>query len=145
MAGRVPYRSRDAYRVFRAISTRWMDNDAFGHVNNTVYYSWFDTAVNAYLVETGVLDLATSTTICLVVETGCRYARSITFPEGVEAGIRVVHLGTSSVRYEVGLFVAGSTTAAAEGVFVHVHVDRVTRRPLPFTAAWRTALERVEV
>ena len=142
MTGRLPYRPRDAYRVFRSISTRWMDNDAYGHVNNTVYYSWFDTAVNAYLVDAGVLDIAHGT-ICLVVETGCRYARSVTFPQSVEAGIRAVHIGTSSVRYEIGLFLAGSREAAAEGFFVHVHVDRDTRRPLPFTPGWRAALAAI--
>lgn len=143
MTARAPFRPREVYRAFRTISTRWMDNDAYGHVNNTVYYSWFDTAVNAYLVEAGVLDIATSTSICVVVETGCRYARSVTFPEAVEAGIRVVHIGGSSVRYEVGLFIAGSTTAAAEGFFIHVHVDRTSRRPQPFTSAWRIALEAI--
>lgn len=120
-----------------------MDNDAYGHVNNTVYYSWFDTAVNFYLVEAKVLDIADSRTICLVVETGCRYAQSVTFPQAIEAGIRVVEIGNSSVRYEVGLFAAGSQSAAAEGFFVHVHVDRLTRRPLPFTPQWRDALTAI--
>ena len=143
MAERVPYRPRGAYRRFRSIATRWMDNDVYGHVNNTVYYSWFDTAVNAYLVDAGVLDPRGGSSIALVVETGCRYARPIAFPETVEAGIRTVHIGTSSVRYEVGLFLAGASAAAAEGFFVHVHVDRTTRRPLPFPPDWRTALEAI--
>ncbi|QYE34911.1 acyl-CoA thioesterase [Polymorphobacter sp. PAMC 29334] len=145
MAERAPFRPREAYRTWRTISTRWMDNDAYGHVNNTVYYSWFDTVVNGYLVDAGVLDIATSPTICVVVETGCRYAQSVTFPQGVEAGIRVVHTGLSSVRYEVGLFIAGTRTAAAEGYFVHVHVDRESRRPLAFTPQWRSALIAISV
>ena len=140
MASRDPFRPRDAYRVYRTIATRWMDNDAYGHVNNTVYYSWFDTAVNAYLVDAGALDIAHGASIALVVETGCRYARAVTFPQSVEAGIRVVHFGLSSVRYEVGLFLAGETAAVAEGFFIHVHVDRASRRPVPFTAEWRSAL-----
>lgn len=135
-----PFRPHAAYRAFRSIATRWMDNDAYGHVNNTVYYSWFDTAVNAHLVEAGVLDIAAGPTICLVVETGCRYARAVTFPEIVEAGIRVAYLGQSSVRYEIGLFTGGGADAAAEGFFTHVHVDRKTRRPLPFGEDWRTVL-----
>jgi acyl-CoA thioester hydrolase len=120
-----------------------MDNDAYGHVNNTVYYSWFDTVVNGYLVDAGVLDIANGATIGVVVETGCRYARSVTFPQSIEAGIRVVHVFTSNVRYEVGLFIAGTPSAAAEGFFVHVHVDRQTRRPIPFTPGWRTALAEI--
>ena len=120
-----------------------MDNDAYGHVNNTVYYSWFDTAVNAYLVERGVLDIVAGPTICLVVETGCRYAQAVTFPETVEAGICVAHLGTSSVRYEIGLFVGGGVRAIAEGFFTHVHVNRNTRRPLPFGDDWRTVLTAI--
>jgi acyl-CoA thioester hydrolase len=132
--------SRDDYRAFRTIPTRWMDNDAYGHVNNVVYYSWFDTAVNALLVETGLLDIQHGQTIGLVVETGCRYFRSVAFPETVEAGVRIARLGTSSVRWEVGLFVVGETEAAAEGFFVHVYVDRTDRRPTPLPAAWRAGL-----
>ena len=143
MAERPPFRPRGVYRNFRAIATRWMDNDAYGHVNNTVYYSWFDTAVNAYLVDAGVLDIAQGASIALVVETGCRYAQAIAFPETIEAGIRTARIGTSSVCYEVGLFRAGARVAAAEGFFVHVHVDRATRRPVPFTPAWRAALEAI--
>lgn len=140
MAERAPFRPRGVYRNYRTIATRWMDNDVYGHVNNTVYYSWFDTAVNAYLVDAGVLDMMGGSEIALVVETGCRYARPVAFPDMVDAGIRTVHTGTSSVRYEVGLFPAGSTTAAAEGFFVHVLVDRNTLRPTPFPSAWREAL-----
>ena len=120
-----------------------MDNDVYGHVNNTVYYSWFDTAVNAYLVDAGVLDMINGSAIALVVETGCRYAKPLAFPQVVEAGIRTTHIGTSSVRYEVGLFLAGTSEAAAEGFFVHVFVDRNSRRPTPFTPRWRAALAAI--
>ncbi len=143
MAQRDPFRPRGAYRNYRAIATRWMDNDVYGHVNNTVYYSWFDTAVNAYLVDAGVLDLMHGKEIALVVETGCRYARPVAFPETVEAGIRTARVGTTSVCYEVGLFLAGAREAAAEGFFVHVLVDRNTRRPTPFPDAWRAALTAI--
>lgn len=120
-----------------------MDNDVYGHVNNTIYYSWFDTAVNAYLVEAGVLNVTGGREIALVVETGCRYAKPVSFPETVEAGIRTTKIGTSSVCYEVGLFLAGEMSAAAEGFFVHVLVDRETRRPTPFPPEWRSALTAI--
>ena len=120
---------RDAYRHFSSISTRWMDNDAYGHINNVVYYSYFDTVVNRYLIEAGALDVERSPVIGLVVETHCNYFASLAFPQTVEAGLRVAHLGSSSVRYEIGLFGAGEPLAAACGHFVHVYVDRVTRRP----------------
>jgi len=138
-----PFRRRDAYRDFRHIPTRWMDNDAYGHVNNTVHYSLFDTTVNAWLVEAGLLDILRGDRIGLVVETGCRYARPISFPEVVEAGLRVGSLGRSSVRYEVGLFTGAAPDAAAEGFFVHVYVDRASRRPVALPSNWRTALERI--
>jgi acyl-CoA thioester hydrolase len=131
---------RDAFRVFRPISTRWADNDAYGHVNNVVYYSWFDTAVNAYLIEQGVLDVERSPTIGLVVETQCQYFAPLAFPQTVEAGLRVARLGSSSVRYEVGLFAQGAPVTAAHGHFVHVYVDRHTRRPTPLPAALRALL-----
>ena len=133
--------TRDAYRHFIEISTRWMDNDVYGHVNNVVYYSWFDTAVNGYLIGRGALDIAAGATIGLVVETGCNYFASITFPDKVTAGIRVAHVGQSSVRYEVGLFANGEVRAAAQGHFVHVYVDRGTRRPVALPAELRVALE----
>lgn len=132
--------SRSDYRVHRLIPTRWMDNDAYGHVNNVVYYSWFDTVVNAWLIEQGLLDIHHGNPIGLVVETGCRYHRSVAFPETVEAGLRIANLGNSSVRWEVGLFTAGHETPAAEGHFVHVYVDRETRRPAPLPEAWRQLL-----
>lgn len=136
-------KGRSAYRVWREIGTRWADNDAYGHVNNTVYYQWFDTAVNAWLIEAGLLDIDKGDPIGLVVETGCRYARPLAFPETVEAGIRVAKLGTSSVRYEIGLFGAGDPAPAAEGFFIHVYVDRATRRPVPLPPALRAALEAI--
>lgn len=135
---------RSDYRAFRTIPTRWMDNDAYGHVNNAVYYSWFDTAVNALLVEWGLLDIQAGPTIGLVVEAGCRYHRSVAFPECVETGVRVARLGTSSVRWEIGVFTAGHEAAAAEGFFVHVYVDRATRRPAPLTMAWREKLAALD-
>ena len=119
---------RSAFKSFRNISTRWMDNDAYGHVNNVVYYQWFDTVVNAHLIENGALDIHHGNTIGLVVETGCNYFASLAFPETVELGIRVAHLGRSSVRYEIGVFGANGLMAA-KGHFVHVYVNAKTRRP----------------
>ena len=135
---------RDAYRAFRTITTRWMDNDQYGHVNNVVYYSWFDTAVNAHLIEQGVLDTAKSEVIGLVVETQCQYFESLAFPQAIEAGIRVAHMGSSSVRYEVGLFAEGAPTTAAKGHFVHVYVDRATQRPVPLPANLKQVLEQLQ-
>lgn len=132
---------RRDYARHRIITTRWMDNDVYGHVNNVVYYSFFDTAVNATLIEEGLLDPARGAVVGLVVETGCRYAAPLSFPGDVTAGIRVGHLGRSSVRYEVGLFRDGEDIAAAEGHFVHVYVDRDTRRPVALPDALRAFLE----
>ncbi|MCO5065773.1 MAG: acyl-CoA thioesterase [Rhizobiaceae bacterium] len=132
---------RSEYRTFRTITTRWMDNDVYGHMNNVVHYSLFDTAINGWLVEQGVLDLAQSDHIGLVVETGCRYFAEMAFPDVVAAGIRVGRIGTSSVRYEVGLFRNDEEDAAAQGFFVHVYVDRTTRRPKPISDRFRQALE----
>lgn len=132
---------RSHYRVFRPIGTRWMDNDVYGHVNNVVYYSWFDTAVNAHLIEHGALDIHEGAVIGLVIETQCNYFASLAFPQTVHAGLRVAHLGSSSVRYEVGLFAEGEELAAACGHFVHVYVDRETRRPVPLPAPLKTTLE----
>ena len=132
---------RSAYKVFRQISTRWMDNDAYGHVNNVIYYSWFDTAVNAYLIEQGVLDIHNGKTIGLVIETQCNYFAPLAFPQTVEAGIRVARLGGSSVRYEVGLFAQSAQMTAAKGHFVHVYVDRETRRPVTVPQDLKTVLE----
>lgn len=132
---------RTAYKVFRTLGTRWMDNDAYGHVNNVVYYSWFDTAVNAYLIEQGVLDIHHGETIGLVIETQCNYFAPLAFPQTVEAGIRVARLGSSSVRYEVGLFAQGEPLTAAKGHFIHVYVDKQTRRPVPLPFNLKTVLE----
>jgi acyl-CoA thioester hydrolase len=132
---------RSAYRVFRTVGTRWMDNDVYGHVNNVVYYSWFDTAVNAYLIEQGVLDIHYGKTIGLVIETQCNYFAPLAFPQNVDAGIRVAKLGSSSVRYEVGLFAQGEELTAAKGHFVHVYVDKLTRRPTPLPLKLKTILE----
>ena len=136
---------RSAYRVFRTIGTRWMDNDAYGHVNNVVYYSWFDTVVNAHLIEHGALDIQNGSTIGLVIETQCNYFSAIEFPQTVDAGLRVAHMGRSSVRYEVGLFAPGEDAPAAEGFFVHVFVDRETRRPTSIAGSLREALSALLV
>jgi acyl-CoA thioester hydrolase len=135
---------RTAYPVFRTITTRWMDNDAYGHVNNVVYYSWFDTAVNAHLIEQGVLDIHNGASIGLVVETQCNYFAPLAFPQTIEAGIRVAHQGTSSVRYEVGLFAQGEPLTAARGHFVHVYVDRITRRPMPLAPEFQSVLDQLK-
>jgi acyl-CoA thioester hydrolase len=135
--------SRADYRAFRTLSTRWMDNDIYGHMNNVVHYSLFDTAVNGWLIEEGVLDIAGGDQIGLVVETGCRYFSEMAFPDVVRAGLRVGRLGTSSVRYEVGLFRNDETVAAADGFFVHVYVDRQSRKPKPLNDRLREALEAI--
>lgn len=132
--------TRDAYGHFQMITTRWMDNDVYQHVNNVVYYSYFDTVVNQYLIEKGALDIEKSEVVGLVVETQCRYFSPIAFPSKVHAGIRVAHLGNSSVRYEVGLFRDDAPQAAAQGHFVHVYVDRVTSRPVALPEKLRAAL-----
>lgn len=133
--------TRSAYRVFRPIGTRWMDNDAYGHINNVVYYSFFDTAVNGHLIEAGALQVETSPVIGLVVETHCNFFASLAFPQAVEAGLRVAQVGRSSVRYEIGLFGAGEPLTAAAGHFVHVYVDRQTRRPTALPAPLLDAVE----
>ena len=137
---RAPLKGRGSYRVWREIGTRWADNDAYGHVNNTVYYGWFDTAVNAWLIEAGLLDVLNGDPIGLVVETGCRYARPLAYPEPVEIGLAVEKLGRSSVEYRLGVFAKGADEAAAEGRFVHVYVDRESRRPVELPDHWRSAI-----
>ena len=132
---------RDHYRAFRPIGTRWMDNDIYGHVNNVVYYSWFDTAVNAWLIEQGALDIHRGEVIGLVVETHCNYFAPLAFPQTIEAGLRVAHLGHSSVRYEVGLFAQYEPLSAAGGHFTHVYVDRHSRRPVPVPETFKLTLE----
>jgi acyl-CoA thioester hydrolase len=138
---RIEAEPRSAYKAFRSIGTRWMDNDAYGHVNNVVYYSWFDTAVNAYLIEHGVLDIHNGEAIGLVVETQCNYFSPLAFPQTVEAGLRVARLGSSSVRYEVALFAPDQDLCAARGHFVHVYVDRVSRRPVSLPQPLKQLLE----
>ena len=122
--------SRDAYRHFTTLTTRWADNDAYGHLNNVVYYSLFDTAVNAALIEAGLLDVERSPVVGLVAETGCLYFEPLAFPDTVEAGLRVAHVGRSSVRYEIAIFKTGALQASAQGHFVHVYVDRASRQPV---------------
>jgi acyl-CoA thioester hydrolase len=140
-AARPQPQERGAYKVFKTITTRWSDNDVYGHVNNVVYYSWFDTAVNSHLIEQGALDIEHGETIGLVIETQCNYFASLAFPQTVEAGIRVARIGSSSVRYEVGLFAQGEALSAAAGHFVHVYVDRATRRPCALPARLREVLQ----
>ncbi len=136
---------RSAYRYLRAIPTRWMDNDVYGHVNNVTYYSYFDTVVNGYLIEKGALDIAASTVIGLVVETQCNYFRPLAFPDTVTAALRVAHRGTSSVRYEIGIFRGDDELAAAQGHFVHVYVDRTSGKPVALPDALQRALEALAV
>ena len=139
-------RKRDAgacrahYPYFVSIPTRWMDNDTYGHVNNVVYLSYFDTAVNEHLIRCGGLDIRDGSVIGLVVETSCRFHKSLSFPEVIDAGLRVSQLGNSSVRYEIGLFRRQDDEPAATGHFVHVWVDRADRRPRPVPAKVRAAL-----
>ncbi len=135
--------SRESFRHWLVIPTRWMDNDIYGHVNNVVYYAWFDTVINRYLIEAGGLDIHASPAVGYCVESGCSYRRSFAFPEPVEAGLRVTKLGRSSVRYEVGLFGAGEATARALGHFVHVFVDRAESRSAEIPAPIRDALTRI--
>ncbi|MDA7414804.1 thioesterase family protein [Xenophilus arseniciresistens] len=144
MSSRPVPQARSSYRVFRDIPTRWMDNDAYGHVNNVIYYSWFDTAVNALLIERGALDIHAGSTIGFVVETQCNYFAPLAFPQVVQAGIRVAHAGASSVRYEIGLFAQGSDHAAAQGHFVHVYVDRQSQRPVALPPELAAVIETLK-
>jgi acyl-CoA thioester hydrolase len=134
---------RSAFRLFRPIATRWMDNDAYGHVNNVHYYSYFDSAVNGWLIEKGLLAIAESPVIGLVVESGCTYFESVAFPVALEAGIAVAHLGRSSVRYRIGIFKSGAEQASAQGHFVHVYVDRGTQRPVEIPPETRAMLSEL--
>jgi acyl-CoA thioester hydrolase len=131
---------RSRYRAFLAIATRWMDNDTYGHVNNVTYYSYFDTVVNEHLIRAGGLDIRNGPAIGIVVETACRFHKALSFPETVDAGLRVAQIGRSSVRYEIGLFRRGDDDAAATGRFVHVWVDRAHRRPVSVPEPIRAAL-----
>lgn len=134
---------REEFRVWRPVSTRWRDNDAYGHVNNVVYYEWFDTAVNAWLIEQHMLDVNHGDPIGLVADTRCSFAAPLQFPQAVEVGLAVAALGNSSIRYRIGIFAHGSATAAAQGEFVHVVVDRTTRRPVAIPDEWRRKLEAI--
>ena len=138
-----PPRRRAAYRHFVVIPTRWMDNDVYGHVNNVAYYSYFDTAVNAHLVDAGGLDPATDAVVGYVVETACRFHQSLSFPQVVDAGLVVTRIGNTSVTYAIGLFAEGTDEPAASGHFVHVWVDRATQRPTPIPARIRAALTAI--
>ena len=137
---------RSAFARFVPVPTRWMDNDLYGHLNNVVYYSLFDTAVNRYLIEQGALDIHAGAVIGLVVETHCNFFASLAFPQAVEAGLRVAQRGRSSVRYEIGLFAEGEPLCAARGHFVHVYVERDSRRPVAqLPQPFLNALQALEI
>jgi acyl-CoA thioester hydrolase len=140
MSARQSPDQRKDYRHFMTITTRWMDNDVYGHINNVQYYSYFDTAVNRFLIDQGTLDIHHGDVIGLVVETHCSFFSSAAFPADIEAGIRVAHLGRSSVRYEVGLFVGGREQAIAQGHFVHVYVERDSEKPVSIPDDLRSVL-----
>jgi acyl-CoA thioester hydrolase len=135
--------SRAEFKVWRRFTTRWGDNDAYGHVNNAIFYQWFDSAVNAWLVDQGLLDIAAGDPIALVAETRCSYFESLEYPNDVEVGLAIGELGRSSVRYRIGIFGIGREQAAAQGEFVHVLVDRTTRRPVAMPDNWRRSLEGI--
>ncbi len=137
-------RARSDFAHFRAVPTRWMDNDVYGHINNVVYYSYFDTVVNAYLIEQGALNIENGDVIGLVVETHCNYFAPLSFPQTIEAGLRVAHIGASSVRYDIGLFAKGQDSCAAHGHFVHVYVDRLTRKPTTLPSSLLSALQKLQ-
>lgn len=140
---KAPIGTRAEYPHFLPIPTRWMDNDLYGHVNNVVYYSYFDTVVNRYLIDPGGLDIHKGTVVGIVAETQCRFFKSFAYPEVVDAGLRVGRLGNSSVRYEIGLFGESEGTARAEGHFVHVFVDRASNKSVPIPLGIRAALQRL--
>jgi acyl-CoA thioester hydrolase len=135
--------SRSAFKAWRKFTTRWGDNDAYGHVNNTIFYQWFDSAVNAWLVEEGLLDIAAGDPIALVVRTHCIYFYPLEFPQNVEVGLAVSELRRSSVRYRIGVFGEGADKPAAQGEFVHVLVERSSRRPVEVPDKWRSALQSI--
>ena len=134
---------REQYQYFIDITTRWMDNDLYGHVNNVAYYSYFDTVVNRFLIEEGGLDIHASRVIGVVVESKCSFSRPVAYPQDLEAGMRADHVGRTSVRYGIGIFRKGEDPAAAAGYFVHVFVDRTTMQPVPIPDAIRSALEGI--
>lgn len=132
-----------AYKVFYPISTRWSDNDTYGHINNVIYYSYFDSVANRYLIEEGGLDIADSSIVGYVVQSGCDYHAAASYPDAIEGGLRVDRLGNSSVQYGIGIFRAGENEALAHGHFVHVFVDRASKRAVPIPAPLRAALEKL--
>ncbi|GAB4022337.1 thioesterase family protein [Spirosoma migulaei] len=136
-------KTRSEFYYFQSIMTRWMDNDVYGHVNNVVYYSWFDTVVNQFLIVNQALDIQAGPVIGLVVETQCSYFSSVSFPEAITVGLAVTHIGNSSVRYELAIFKNDQDYAAAQGHFVHVYVDRNTRRPTPLPEPLRNILQTI--
>ena len=136
-------RPRADFALFMPIQTRWSDNDAYGHVNNVVYYSWFDSVVNRFLIERGALDIAASEVIGLVVETRCSYFSSLAFPQSIEAGLRVAHIGKSSVRYEIGIFAAQAPMCSAIGHFVHVYVERASSTPVALPQTLKEVLQEI--
>ncbi len=154
---RAPLLGRKAFPIWQQIGTRWSDKDMYGHVNNVVYYAWFDTVVNRWLIEAGLLDtvvnrwlieagllaLKQDPVIGLVVQSSCRYASPLAYPDIVEIGLMADHVGTSSVTYRLGVFAQGAEESAAEGLFTHVYVDVATRRPTPLPEVWRAALARL--
>ncbi|TBU78757.1 acyl-CoA thioesterase [Phytopseudomonas daroniae] len=140
-----PQHLREHYRHFQPITTRWHDNDLYGHVNNVTYYSYFDSAVNTYLIEVGGLDIHQGEAVGFVVSSSCDYFASIAFPERIEIGMRVGNLGNSSVQYELAVFKEGEEQACAAGRFVHVFVDRASTRPVAIPEMLRLAMEQLQV
>ncbi|MDD7910560.1 thioesterase family protein [Pseudovibrio exalbescens] len=134
-----PY-TRSGFLSFHDVQTRWMDNDVYGHVNNVVYYAYFDSCVNGYLIEKGLLDFERGETVGLVVHSSCSYFAPLSFPQKAVAGLRVLKIGRSSVEYEIAIFIEGEEGACAQGTFTHVYVDRMTRRPVPLSEKMRAAL-----
>lgn len=134
---------RSDFKTWQRFTTRWADNDAYGHVNNTIFYQWFDSAVNGWLVDQDMLDIANGNPIALVAETRCSYFEPLAFPQEVEVGLAVASLGRSSIRYRIGVFAISNQNASAQGEFVHVVVDRATRRPVEIPANWRARLEAI--
>lgn len=142
---RAQSKTRNDFRHFHPITTRWMDNDAYGHVNNVVYYSWFDTVVNQFLIVNGALDIEHGQVIGLVIETQCNYFAPVAFPDRITAGVCVTKLGNSSVRYEVGIFREDEKNASAQGHFIHVYVDRITRKPNSIPEKMRSLLQSIQL
>lgn len=144
MGSRPVAQSREAFALFRPLQTRWADNDCYGHMNNVVHYQLFDTAINAYLIEQGLLDIANGEIIGLVVRTECDYFSELAFPQQIEAGIAISRLGASTIAYRIGLFQVSQELAAAQGEFIHVYVDAKTRKPVALPPVWRSTLGVLE-